>query len=331
MVRQRTQHEKHFATGNPVPTQNVHQSGYLGQMLACCGSVASLLSKQGTQIGRTRILHAGLAEVVDIRTRLVEPPEIEQQTGPRHTGIHVSGIQLDGMRVVRERSRQIAPGMRDPCQCIPGGRVAGLQLGRPARPSFGFVQATRTDQERHLFHQRQQRIRPDCAGGLETVTGLGAPVQHRERDTTQRQQIRFHGCREPIRAELIDDHLGIATGNLDTGHRNDDFRAIHTEPERIAEGDLGRTQVAVIKIEACQQQLRGEHAAVLLQRVLQLNRGTSGIALVESREPIFVVACRRCTIGEHCMRRCHQRKQNQFESQDSHRETAKKGPEWREV
>ena len=173
------------------------------------------------------------------------------------------------------------------------GVIAHRQLG--ALPCQ--IELAAGDQHRHFGSQRDGRCGVERAGLSEAAFRLGTLSQRNMSRPAQGQHLQLLGPLQTLSRNRFQQDLGPPLQEVDARHRHRHFGTTHPEPQRFAKRHLGGAHIPVAQIGLRQQQLSGEHVAIFLQRVLELDDRTGEILLPKALQSIFIVTAGGSRIG----------------------------------
>ena len=288
VVRQRAEHEQLFVGLDVFGRQTVDQPGDFAERFLHGVAVAAAAGQHRAQIGGARLGLGVFSEIVEVARDLGVAFEVEQQRGAGDAGIDVFSVQRQGFRIGRQRLEQIALGVQQRGAQVPQAGVVGVDRHRALDALLRRQDFALLEQEGH-----QREVGPDGLGigvdgvaeGLPRAT-LVAFAGHRGGAHRQHLDPRF--AAQPVGVDVAQHVLGPPQRHQQLPARDRNLRRAHAQLERLTEGRFGRGEFGLLEQRTTEQNMRGEHAIVLLQRVLELDDGARGVAALEAGEAVFV-------------------------------------------
>ena len=165
----------------------------------------------------------------------------------------------------------------------------------------GLGELARTDADRNFCRPRVCALGVDGAGrfqGAQRVFGLG---QVGLGPGDQEQQFQPRGIGQPRRGEtcVFQQRLALALRQHGLRQRHHDLGPVDAQLLCFVQCHFGRSHLAIGNQSPAEQHMHGQHAGVVLDRVLQLDDGALVILLLETDQRVFVeLRCAR--VGGEC-------------------------------
>ena len=288
-MRQRASHQQLLLAGNPFHWQRIDQPCDILEMRGGSQGVTPPSGKQRAQIRNTRLRRRKRRKCGEVLVCLRVATKVNQDARSRDARIQVVGLDRNRPFVVPERIRQLSRGMCNRGTCIQRLRAVGRQFNGTVCHAPGIAPLARSDQNGHFSHQWHDRSRVYRTRIGEGARGLGRLAQRSVGLASQHQDFQPRRSRQTVGRNRVDQQLRLALHQIDAPQRHRHFGTIHPQLERFPECHLGRPHVAVCKIGLGQQQMRGEHVSILLQRVLELDDRPWQILLAVAGQTVLVV------------------------------------------
>jgi hypothetical protein len=296
-VRQRSGHQQRVAAVAQRRTHGIDHADGVGELALGPFGLAVCTRQHAPHPRGPRLLDALRLQEGEQLFGLSAAPQRHQHHGARHQRVHVLGCNRQGLVERGQRAVQVAACVLDGGQLEPGKAVSGRQFGGLEGRQARLLDFTRAQQDRRLGQIGGGGLRVEAARIGEMLGRLGQAAAHGQGRAPQRQGLRPGNGLRLLGGHQLQHLARLAQLQIDRTQQGRHLGATDSELESFFERSLGGLVFPHRGQHLAEQQVRGEHLVVRLQRVLQVDCGGGVICLAERFQCLVVGAAGRHRVG----------------------------------